>query len=103
VRAEDILRKRRDRTIAIVLSVKEREIDPLLTGVPGGARASTAMRKVILDQVNDFYDMALDVASSSGADTFEFNPDVWSKRIEGQLRDVTRAVQDLASQNGNRG
>lgn len=101
MRAEDILKKRRDRTIAIVLGVKEREVDPLLNHVPGGDRASHAMRKVILDQVNDFYDMALDVASSSGADKFEFNPDVWSKRIEGQLRDMTRAVRTLAEQNGH--
>lgn len=99
MRAEEILKKRRDRTIAIILGVKEREIDPLLAGSVGD-RASHALRKVVLDQINDFYDMALDVASSSGADTFEFNPDVWGRRIEGELRAVTRAVQHLASRNG---
>lgn len=101
MRAQDILSKRRDRTIAIVLGIKEREVDPLLTQVPGGSRASTLMRKAILDQINDFYDMALDVASSSGADKYEFNPEVWSRRIEGQLRDLTRTMQHMASQNGN--
>jgi hypothetical protein len=101
MRAEDILKKRRDRTIAIVLGIKEREVDPLLLGQPGGEQASKALRKVILDQVNDFYDIALDVASSSGADDYDFNPEVWSRRIEGQLRDMTRAVQTLASQNGS--
>jgi hypothetical protein len=101
MRAEDILKKRRDRTIAIVLGIKEREVDPLLSGQRGGEQASRALRKVILDQINDFYDIALDVASSSGADDYEFNPEVWSKRIEGQLRDMTRAVQVLADQNGS--
>ena len=101
MRAEDILKKRRDRTIAIILGVKEREVDPVLARTPGGEHASKALRKVVLDQVNDLYDIALDVASSSGADDFEFNPEVWSKRIEGQLRDMTRAVQVLADQNGS--
>lgn len=100
MRAEDILRKRRDRAIAIVLGVKEREVDPFLEGQAGGQQASHALRKVILDQINDFYDMALDVASSSGAGLYEFNPEVWAKRIDGQLRDMSRAVQTLAKQNG---
>jgi hypothetical protein len=101
MRAEDILRKRRDRTIAIVLGVKEREVDPLLVGQAGGRQASFAMRKVVLDQINDFYDMALDVANSSGADQYEFNPEVWAKRIDGQIRDMARVVEDLAAHSGN--
>jgi hypothetical protein len=100
MRAEDILKKRRDRTIAIILGIKEREVDLLLLGQPGGEQASRALRKVILDQVNDLYDIALDVASSSGADDYEFNPEVWSKRVEGELRVMARAVQKLA-ENGH--
>jgi hypothetical protein len=65
VRAEDILKKRRDRTIAIILGLKEREVDPLLLEEPGGSRASAMLRKVILDQINDFYDMALDRATAN--------------------------------------
>jgi hypothetical protein len=101
VRAEDILKKRRDRAIAIILSVKEREVDPLLAGQADGDKALRVLRKAVLDQMNDFYDMALDVASSSGADTFEFNPTVWTRRIEGELRNMTRAVEDLAAKNGS--
>lgn len=101
MRADEILKKRRDRAIAIVLGVKEREVDPLLNGVPGGDRALHALRKVILDQINDFYDMARDIASSSGADEFEFNPEVWVRRIDGQLNDMRRAVQHLAAQTAN--
>jgi hypothetical protein len=102
MRAEEILKKRRDRAIAIILSIKEKEVDPLLTQVGGGSQASRIMRKVILDQVNDFYDMALDVATSSDADKYEFNPDVWSRRIEGQLHDLGQAVHALGA-NGNGG
>lgn len=97
MRAEEILKKRRDRTIAIILGLKEREVDPLLLQGPGGGRASGMLRKVILDQINDFYDMALDVTSSSDASTFEFNPEVWGPRIEGRLDDIHRAVVSLGS------
>lgn len=101
MKAEDILKKRKDRTIAIILGLKEREVDPLLLEMPGGSRASTMMRKVILDQINDFYDMALDVASSGEADTFEFNPDVWAPRIEGRLSDIQATLVTLGQSNGN--
>ena len=103
MRAHDILKKRRDRSIAIILGLKEREIDPLLRSQPGGDRASSLLRKVILDQINDFHDIALDVASSSGAEDYEFNPEVWSRRIEGRLQDLSRAIGDLAAHgNGSR-
>jgi hypothetical protein len=81
MRADEILKKRRDRAIAIILGVKEREADPLLREVTGGAAASKALRKVILDQFNDFCDLALDVTSSGEASNFEFNPEVWGRKI----------------------
>lgn len=80
--AEEILKKRRDRAIAIMLTVKDRDIDPLLRQVQGGDRASKALRKVILDQINDFYDMALDVAMSGEAAGFEFNVETWERRFD---------------------
>lgn len=90
MRADDILRKRRDRAIAIVLNVKEREIDPLLNQEGGGAHASRALRKVILDQFNDFCDLALDVTASGEASTFEFNSEVWIRKINDIHRAITR-------------
>lgn len=93
MRADEILKKRRDRAIAIVLSIKEREVDPLLDGAPGGRDASRALRKVVLDQINDFCDLALDVAGSGEAVNTEFNPDVWTKKIN----DIHHAVMT----NGN--
>jgi hypothetical protein len=52
----ELLAKRRDRCIAIILAVKEKQIDRHL---PAPQRA--LLRKVILDQLNDFYDMAVDL------------------------------------------
>lgn len=56
---EQMLKRRRDRAIATILGIKERECDPHL---PDAARQR--LRKVVLDQLNDFYDVVLDVAAS---------------------------------------
>ena len=88
MRADEILKKRRDRAIAIILSVKERQVDSHLAGSEAGRAASHALRKVVLDQLNDFCDMALDVASSSDLETFEFNPEIWT----GKINDIHRVV-----------
>lgn len=58
----DILAKRRDRSIAIILGVKERECDRHL---PPEAR--TKLRKVVLDQLNDFHDLCADLIRSLDA------------------------------------
>ena len=55
----DLLAKRRDRAISIVLGVKEREADQYL---PDHVKAK--LRKVVLDQMNDLTDMLLDIARS---------------------------------------
>lgn len=94
MRADDILKKRRDRAIAIILNVKEREVDPYLDQEGGGAHASRLLRKVILDQFNDFCELALDVTASGEASKFEFNAEVWERKIN----DIHRAV--IARQNG---
>ncbi len=96
MRADDILKKRRDRAIAIVLSIKEREVDPFLSGSQSGRDASKAMRKVVLDQLNDFCDLALDVAASGEATNFEFNPDVWDRKIN----EIHRAVMTNGTRHG---
>ena len=55
----DFLQKRKNRCIGIILSVKERECDSELS-----ALQSQKLRKVILDQLNDFYDTCVDVMGS---------------------------------------
>lgn len=55
-----ILSRRRDRAIAIILGVKERECDFYLP-----EDVSRTLRKVILDQFNDFALLAEDIANSN--------------------------------------
>lgn len=55
-----LLHRRRDRAIAIILGVKERECDFYLPD-----EVSRSLRKVILDQFNDFATIAEDLASSN--------------------------------------
>lgn len=105
MKPDEILKKRRDRAIAIILSIKEREIDPLLQQVEGGQRASKALRKVVLDQVNDFFEMALDVAMSGESATFEFNAETWEARMGEMEQRLLAAVagdalEDAPESNG---
>jgi hypothetical protein len=91
MRVDYLLKKRKDRAIAIILSVKEREIDGLiahdmvdnnhLEDQCEGCRALDRMRKVVLDQLRDFCDMAVDVAMSGEAKNFEFNAGLWEERL----------------------
>lgn len=59
---KDLLERRRNRAIAIVLGVKERECDVELN-----AAQSQKLRKVVLDQFNDFCDLAVDILESATA------------------------------------
>ena len=63
-----LLAKRRDRSIAIILGFKERECD---TYLPPTIRQE--LRKVVLDQINDFYELALDLMASSEDTSIVFN------------------------------
>lgn len=56
---QELLAKRRDRAIAIILGVKERECDKHLP-----QEAKSKLRKVILDQTNEMYELCLDVMRS---------------------------------------
>lgn len=78
----DILAKRRDRAIAIVLGVKERECDKFLPDV-----ASKKLRKVILDQMNDLTDVALDILKSLDSSSGTTLNEVWLDKLE-EIRDA---------------
>lgn len=56
---KDALERRKNRAIAIVLAYKDEHCDPLLPD-----EVSVELRKVILDQINDVYDFALDLMRS---------------------------------------
>jgi hypothetical protein len=55
----DILARRRDRAIAVLLGVKEKEVDQYLP-----AEVRLRLRKAILDQLNEFHSMVIDVMRS---------------------------------------
>lgn len=71
-----LLRKRRDRAIAIVLGVKERECDQYLP-----PPVSVKLRKVILDQMNDLYDTCLDLLGSSDDGSVVLN-ELYQRKID---------------------
>lgn len=75
----DVLAKRRDRAIAIILGVKERECDPFLKDSPGGKIASDKLRKVVLDQMNEMHDLYLDVMKSYDNGEVVLNEDYLAK------------------------
>lgn len=94
--ADELLKKRKDRAVAIVMNIIERDIHPLLNQLPEGKRepAKRKLRKVILDQFNDFYDMARDVALSGEAATFWFNDEEWEHRFEVIWEQATKEDDD---------
>lgn len=55
-----LLAKRRDKAIAVILSCKERECDGYLP-----VEVQARLRKVVLDQLNDLTDLAVDLLGSS--------------------------------------
>lgn len=94
----DVIAKRRDRAIAVLLGIKEREIDQYL---PLEARA--LMRKAILDQLNDFYGLVVDVLGSLDNGDVVLN-ELYLEKLDGLHRDVARLREQLVpARNGSRG
>lgn len=77
----ELLARRRDRAIAIILRVKEQECDQHLP-----MDASLKMRKVVLDQMNSFYDVCADVVNSLDTGSTVLN-DHWLQKID-ELHDI---------------
>lgn len=78
----DLLARRRDRAIAIMLRVKEQECDAYLP-----MDASLRLRKVVLDQMNAFYDMCADVVNSLDNPGQQTLNDHWLQKID-ELHDA---------------
>jgi hypothetical protein len=87
---QEFLRRRKDRICAITLSAVERE-------VPDG-ETRDRLRKVILDQINNFYNEAIDVIHSLDPGTVVLNQ-LYLERLEGKLEDI----HELVLQNGKHG
>lgn len=82
----DVLARRRDRALAIILGVKERECDRHLP-----REAQGKLRKVILDQINEFYDLCLDVMRSLDNGEFILN-EVYVEKLEEKLDSILEKV-----------
>lgn len=74
---DELLAKRRDRAIAIILGVKERECDKFLS-----KESSAKLRKVVLDQVNESFDLVQDVLRSFDNGDVVLNEDYMRKLDE---------------------
>lgn len=79
----DVLAKRRDRAAAIILGVKERECDRHL---PDHVKAK--LRKVVLDQLNEFYDLCLDLMRSLDTGEVVLN-ELYLRKIDEMHQAVT--------------
>lgn len=77
----DIVARRRDRAIAVLLSVKEKEVDQYLP-----AEVRMRFRKTILDQLNDFHSLVLDVMRSLDTGDVVLN-DLYLEKID-QVHEV---------------
>lgn len=72
----ELLSRRKDRTIATILNVKD-ECDQYLP-----PELSHDLRKVVLDAMNDYYDVCLDVMRSLDGDQFVLNQDYIERRLD---------------------
>lgn len=87
----DILAKRRDRAIAIILGVKERECDQYLPN-----QSSAKMRKVVLDQLNDYHDLCADLIRSLDSDDVVLN-EIFVERLDMISNQLSRVEAEVAS------
>jgi len=74
--------------MAIVLGVKERECDHLLT-----EEAARKMRKVVLDQFNDYCDLATDLVQSLDAGTVVINQE-YLRRLDDLFEAIAALKED---------
>lgn len=70
----EMLAKRKDRTIAIILSYKEENYDQFVS-----EEVARNFRKVILDQLNDLYDFSLDLLRSVESGSVTINEEYVSR------------------------
>jgi hypothetical protein len=91
----DVIARRRDRAIAVLLGVKEKEVDSYL---PPHVRAR--LRKVILDQMNDFHSLVVDVMRSLDTGEVVLN-ELYMEKIDDLHRDVRVIHNQILARNGD--
>ncbi len=83
---KELLGRRRNRSIAIILTTKEQECDQYLP-----EDASFRLRKAVLDQLNEFHDLCIDLMESLS--TSAIMNDIWLAKIE----DIYDYIYDMDS------
>lgn len=89
----DMLARRRDRAISIILGLKEKECDSYLS-----RDASQKLRKVVLDQVNDLVDFAMDMCNSLDSGDVILNED-YLRKLD-KIYDAAELIM-VGHRNGN--
>lgn len=74
---QELMRRRRDRVISIILNFKEKECDPHLP-----RDVQIKLRKVVLDQINDLFDFYSDIMKSGVDDNVVMNEHYLNKLDE---------------------
>jgi hypothetical protein len=92
VNAEEFLRRRKDRTCAIILTTVDREVTD--------RDSREHVRKVILDQINDFYNAIVDVVNSMDSGTVVLN-ELYLERLD-QIDQIFRKVVSNGDSRGTR-
>lgn len=92
----DIVARRKDRAIAVLLGIKEREVDKYLP-----PEVSQRLRKAILDQLNDYTTLILDVLRSLNSDSTVVLNELYLDKLEEVHRDVGVIREHLVTTNGN--
>jgi hypothetical protein len=77
----ELLERKKNRALAIILSTKERECDYLLD-----EQSSYKLRKVILDQVNEFYEYTADIIEALTSGTEIAVNEYWLERMADKER-----------------
>jgi hypothetical protein len=80
----ELLGRRRNRSIAIILTEKEIQADPHIP-----TDASKQLRKVVLDQMNDFHDFCVDLIESYDTGAVTINQ-TWLDKLE----EIHNYIQD---------
>lgn len=91
----DVLARRRDRSIAIILGLKERECDQYLS-----REVSIKLRKVILDQMNEYHDFVMDVCKSLDNNSQVVLNELYLEKIDAMYEQMVRRRIMIAETNG---
>ncbi len=82
----EIVARKKDRALAIILGVKERECDKFLP-----PHVQQRLRKVVLDQVNEFHDLVIDIIRGLDGENAVYNEEYFA-RLERKLDEIYRKV-----------